>query len=109
MSSKAIITLISYPSCVSRSPCYVFSDEKKQTRKRCTKECVKIKVTALVTILVSRCRPPSPSLISFSEKKLSPLRHIVQKNNNKCHVTKFNYCGELYMPTTIVGWRSYNS
>ena len=29
---KAIITLISYPSCVSRSPCYVFSD-KKETDK----------------------------------------------------------------------------
>lgn len=52
--------------------------KRKQTRKRFTKQCVKIKVTALVTILVSRCRP-SPSLISFSEKKLSPLRHIVPK------------------------------
>ena len=29
MSSKAIITFISYPSCVSRSPCYVFSDKKE--------------------------------------------------------------------------------
>ena len=32
MKSKAIIVLISYPSYVSRSPCYVFSD-KKETDK----------------------------------------------------------------------------
>ena len=32
MSSKAIIAFISYPSCVSRSPCYVFGD-KKETDK----------------------------------------------------------------------------
>lgn len=32
VSSKAIITFISYPSCVSRSPSYVFSD-KKETDK----------------------------------------------------------------------------
>ena len=34
MKSKAIITLISYPSCVSRSPCYVFSVKKETDQEK---------------------------------------------------------------------------
>lgn len=37
MKSKVIITLISYPSCVSRSPCYVFSDKKETDKEEMLK------------------------------------------------------------------------
>lgn len=37
MKSKVIITLIWYPSCVSRSPCYVFSDKKETDKEEMLK------------------------------------------------------------------------